>query len=215
MGSVMNPIRVVVVDDHPMFRGGVVQILQSSGMFEVVGEGGTAKDAVQLAKDHDPNLMLLDISIPGCGLQAAGAISKLYPGVHIVMLTASELEENVTSSLESGAKGYILKGTSGPELLSIAKSVCGGDSYVTPTLAAKLLTQIRQKKQKHDDEGHSELTSREEEVLDHVSRGLTNKEIARELELSEKTVKHYMTIIMQKLQVRNRVEAVIQGRRKQ
>jgi DNA-binding NarL/FixJ family response regulator len=134
------------------------------------------------------------------------------------MLTASESEENVTASLEAGAKGYLLKGTSGPELVRIAHAVCCGDSYVTPTLAAKLLSQMRQKQQKQSkqiDDGISDLTSREEEVLDHVSRGLTNKEIARELALSEKTVQHYMTIIMQKLQVRNRVEAVIHGRRKQ
>ncbi|MEQ1696221.1 MAG: response regulator transcription factor [Hyphomicrobiaceae bacterium] len=210
----MKPIRVVVVDDHPMFRGGVVQILSSCDKFDVVGQGGSAKEAIQLAKECGPNLMLLDISMPGCGLEAAALISKVCPDIQIIMLTASESEENVTASLESGAKGYILKGTSGPELIMIAQSVCNGDSYVTPTLAAKLLTQIRHKKQKQEDDGLSELTTREEEVLDHVSRGLTNKEIARELQLSEKTVKHYMTIIMQKLQVRNRVEAVIQGRRK-
>jgi two-component system, NarL family, nitrate/nitrite response regulator NarL len=210
----VKPIRVVVVDDHPMFRGGVVQILSSCDKFNVVGQGGSAKEAIQLAKECEPNLMLLDISMPGCGLEAAALISKVCPDVQIIMLTASESEENVTASLESGAKGYILKGTSGPELIMIAQSVCSGDSYVTPTLAAKLLTQIRHKKQKQEDDGLSELTTREEEVLDHVSRGLTNKEIARELQLSEKTVKHYMTIIMQKLQVRNRVEAVLQGRRK-
>ncbi len=210
----IKPIRVVVVDDHPMFRGGVVQILSSCDKFHVVGQGGSAKDAIQLAKEFEPNLMLLDISMPGCGLEAAALISKVCPDIQIIMLTASESEENVTSSLESGAKGYILKGTSGPELIMIAQSVCGGESYVTPTLAAKLLTQIRHKKQKQEVDGLSDLTTREEEVLDHVSRGMTNKEIARELQLSEKTVKHYMTIIMQKLQVRNRVEAVLQGRRK-
>lgn len=210
----MKPIRVVVIDDHPMFRGGVVHILSASDKFNVVGQGGTAKEAIQLAKECEPHLMLLDISMPGCGLEAAALISRVYPDIQIIMLTASESEENVTASLESGAKGYILKGTSGPELIMIAQAVCGGDSYVTPTLAAKLLTQIRHKKQKQEDDGLSELTSREEEVLDHVSRGLTNKEIARELQLSEKTVKHYMTIIMQKLQVRNRVEAVLQIRRK-
>jgi two-component system, NarL family, nitrate/nitrite response regulator NarL len=214
----MKPIRVVVVDDHPMFRGGVVLTLKMSGDFDVVGEGANAKDAIQLAKECEPDLILLDISMPGSGLEAAALIAKLCPDIQIIMLTASESEENVTASLEAGAKGYLLKGTSGPELLRIAQAVCGGDSYVTPTLAAKLLAQMRQKQQKQAkqiDDGLSDLTSREEEVLDHVSRGLTNKEIARELALSEKTVKHYMTIIMQKLQVRNRVEAVIQGRRKQ
>lgn len=213
----MKVIRVAVVDDHPMFRAGVIQTLKSNAAFDVVGEGTCAAEAVQLAQFHQPDLMLIDLSMPGCGLQAAAQISKLCPNVQIIILTASESEENVTNSLEIGVKGYLLKGTSGPELIRIAQAVCSGDCYVTPTLAAKLLSQIRQKQQKinkNHAEGMSDLTSREEEVLDRVSRGLTNKEIARELALSEKTVKHYMTIIMQKLQVRNRVEAVIQGQRK-
>ncbi len=213
----MKPIRVIVVDDHPMFRAGVIQTFKGNAAFEVVAEGASAAEAIELAEAFRPDLMLLDLSMPGCGLQAAAQISKRCPTVQIIILTASESEDNVTSSLENGVKGYLLKGTSGPELLRVAHAVCCGDCYVSPTLAAKLLSQIRHKQQKinrnHPD-GLSELTSREEEVLDRVSRGLTNKEIARELTLSEKTVKHYMTIIMQKLQVRNRVEAVIQGQRK-
>lgn len=214
----MKPIRVVVVDDHPMFRGGVVQILGGHSAFDVVGEGETARDAVHLAKSCGPDLMLLDISMPGSGLEAAAQIKKLCPEIQVVMLTASEEEQNVSASLDAGAKGYLLKGTSGPELIRIAQAVCGGDSYVTPTLAAKLLSQMRvthAQQKLASENGISVLTSREEEVLEQVSLGLTNKEIARHLALSEKTVKHYMTIIMQKLQVRNRVEAVIHGLRKQ
>ncbi len=214
----MKSIRVAVIDDHPMFRSGVVQILNDNAGFEVVGEGATAGEAIQLAKEFSPDLMLIDISMPGSGVEAAALITQLYPGINVIMLTASEAEENVTATLEGGAKGYLLKGTSGPELIRVAQAVCNGESYVTPTLAAKLLFQIKQKQTQQKAQqldGHSELTSREEEVLDHVARGLTNKEIARALTLSEKTVKHYMTIIMQKLQVRNRVEAVIHGSRKQ
>ena len=210
-------ITVVVIDDHPMFRVGVVNVLSESKAFYVVGQGGTAADAIALAKEKNPHLILIDIGIPGSGLEAAATISQLCPGTHIIMLTASESEENVTASLGMGAKGYLVKGTSGPELIRIAKAVCGGEFYVTPTLAAKLLCQMKQKQMQQktiQKDGHSELTSREEEVLDHVALGLTNKEIARALSLSEKTVKHYMTLIMQKLQVRNRVEAVIQGMRK-
>jgi two-component system, NarL family, nitrate/nitrite response regulator NarL len=210
----MSFIRIAVIDDHPLFRSGVIQILTASKAFEVVGEGSCARDAIHIAKETNPNIILLDISMPGSGLEAAAVISQQCPEVNIIMLTASEAEENVTASLECGAKGYVLKGTSGPELIRVAQAICIGDSYVTPTLAAKLLTQLRQTKKRQEAEGHSELTSREEEVLDHVSRGLTNKEIARQLALSEKTVKHYMTIIMQKLQVRNRVEAVLHVRRK-
>jgi two-component system, NarL family, nitrate/nitrite response regulator NarL len=214
----MRPIRVVIIDDHPMFRSGVVQILSTTGDFEVVGEGASAADALEFAATTCPELMLLDISMPGSGIEAAAHIVKTHPAIKVIMLTASEAEENVTATLEAGVKGYLLKGTSGIELARIAKAVCNGESYVTPALAAKLLCQIKQKQTQQKAlqcEGHSELTSREEEVLDHVARGMTNKEIARALALSEKTVKHYMTIIMQKLQVRNRVEAVIQGMRKQ
>lgn len=214
----MKAIRVAVVDDHPMFRAGVVQILSGNPVFEVVGEGASADDALKLAADLKPDLMLLDISMPGCGVAAAATIVKQQPSINVIMLTASEAEENVTATLESGVKGYLLKGTSGPELIRVAQSVCCGESYVTPTLAAKLLFQIKQKQTEQkaqQRDGHSELTSREEQVLDYVAQGLTNKEIARALDLSEKTVKHYMTIIMQKLQVRNRVEAVIHGTRRQ
>ena len=214
----MSKIRVVVIDDHPMFRGGVVQFINSTSGFEVVGEGATAAEAVALAVQLVPDLMLIDICMPGSGLEAAGYISKQHPSINVIMLTASEAEENVTASLEAGAKGYLLKGTSGSELIRIAQSICMGDSYVTPTLAAKLLCQMKQKQLQQaamHEQGQTGLTSREEEVLDQVARGLTNKEVARALSLSEKTVKHYMTIIMQKLQVRNRVEAVIQGMRKQ
>ena len=214
----MSQIRVVVVDDHPMFRGGVVQILEATPDFTVVGEGASADDALHLAKTLNPDLILLDISMPGSGIVAAARIVEANPAIGVIMLTASEAEENVTATLEAGVKGYVLKGTSGTELVRIARAACQGECYVTPTLAAKLLCQIKQKQtlQKAlENDGHSELTVREEEVLGHVALGKTNKEIARALDLSEKTVKHYMTIIMQKLQVRNRVEAVIQGIRKQ
>lgn len=214
----MKPIKVVVVDDHPMFRAGVVQILSGTSDFEVVGEGSTADDALQLAATVNPELMLLDISMPGSGIDAASRVLKSFPAINVIMLTASEAEENVTATLEAGVKGYLLKGTSGTELVRIARAACNGECYVTPTLAAKLLCQIKQKQTQQkalQNDGHSELTLREEEVLGHVAQGMTNKEIARALALSEKTVKHYMTIIMQKLQVRNRVEAVIQGMRKQ
>jgi two-component system, NarL family, nitrate/nitrite response regulator NarL len=214
----MSQIRVVVVDDHPMFRGGVVQILDATPDFKVVGEGASADEALHLAKTLNPDLILLDISMPGSGIVAAARIVEDNPAIGVIMLTASEAEENVTATLEAGVKGYVLKGTSGTELVRIARAACQGECYVTPTLAAKLLCQIKQKQtlQKAlENDGHSELTVREEEVLGHVALGKTNKEIARALDLSEKTVKHYMTIIMQKLQVRNRVEAVIQGIRKQ
>ena len=130
------------------------------------------------------------------------------------MLTASEREEDVTASLQTGVKGYLLKGTSGPEFLKVVESVYEGESYVSPGLAARLLAQPQAAVAFEASEQKSSLTGREKEILEQVELGLTNKEIARKLSVSEKTVKHYMTNIMSKLQVRNRVEAVLLSRRK-
>ena len=208
-----NRTRIAVADDHPILRDGVIYVLKSSKLFDVVGEGRCCADAIALAQNQRPDVILLDISMPGGGIEAAAQISKSCPSVRCIMLTVSEQEEDVAAALHAGARGYILKGTSGPELIRIVQSIHQGESYVTPGLAARLLTQPPQlAAPKLEKSGTSDLTSREEQVLDHVSRGLTNKEIASSLSLSEKTVKHYMTNIMQKLNVRNRVEAVLSTR---
>ncbi len=208
-----DQIRVLIADDHPMFRTGVGLALKSAGAFEVVGEAGNAQEAIALAQQLRPHVVLLDINMPGCGLQAAAAIARLDPEIRIVMLTVSETEQSVNAALEAGAKGYILKGVSSQELARVLHAICEGEAYVTPALAARLLTQLRQKPAVRERNTLSDLTSREEEILAHAAQGLTNKEIARNLTLSEKTVKHYMTNVLHKLQVRNRVEAVIQMRR--
>ena len=198
-----------------MFRDGVIHVLRTSKLFDVVGEGSCATDAVNLAKTQHPEVMLLDVSMPGGGIEAATAIAAQDPDVRVVMLTVSEQEEDVAAALQAGARGYMLKGTSGSDLIRIVQSVHRGESYITPGLAARLLTVMQQSsKTRQEKNVLSDLTLREEQVLDQVSRGLTNKEIANSLNLSEKTVKHYMTTIMQKLNVRNRVEAVLQFRTK-
>lgn len=209
-------IRVAVVDDHHIFRDGVVHTLKSAKVFEIVGEAGTLDEAVAIARDANPDVMILDVSMPGGGVQAASAISSAYPGIKLIMLTVSEQEETVTAALQAGAQGYLLKGTSAPELIRVVEAVNSGDSYVSPGLAARLLTQL-QAAATPAPETKSEkasLSAREEAILEQVTLGLTNKEIARNLGVSEKTVKHYMTSIMNKLRVRNRVEAVLYMRRK-
>jgi two-component system, NarL family, nitrate/nitrite response regulator NarL len=203
-------IRVAVVDDHPLFREGVTHVIRNSKVLELVGEGATADDAIRIAKDKLPDIILLDVNMPGGGIEAARVIARVCPVVKMIMLTVSESEEHVTQALETGAHGYVLKGTSNSELINTLCAVSRGESYVTPGLAARLLTLLRRRPpvsaHKHD---LSELTERENQILDHVARGLTNKEIAKGFEISEKTVKHYMTNIMQKLHARNRVEAVL------
>lgn len=201
-------IRVVLVDDHPLLREGVASTLEAEPDFEVVAQGSNAKDALTLARDHMPDVIMLDVSMDGGGINAASAIAAACPIVKIVMLTVSEDEDDVLAALKVGARGYVLKGVGGPELVRIVRLVDQGESYVTPSLAASLLGELREQKKPAPDP-LSELTDRERQILELLATGRSNKEIAGKLFLSEKTVKHYMTNILQKLQVRNRVEAAL------
>lgn len=204
-----KPIKVAIVDDHPLFRDGVAASLRDAPMIDVVAEGSSAFEAIDISERHLPNVMLMDITMPGSSIEAARQISAKYPAVRIIMLTASDNDEHVSSSLEAGASGYVLKGIGSDELVRMIVSVHNGESYITPSLAARVLNTMQSRLATPAAEEATSLTAREEEILDYVAMGKTNKEIAKELGISEKTVKHYMTNIMQKLHVRNRVEAVL------
>jgi len=204
-------IRVAIIDDHPLFREGVVTVLKGVEGIEVVREGATAADALRIAQEVLPDVMLLDIGVPGGRVEAAASIARACPDVRTVMLTASENEQHVMSALQAGARGYILKGSSGHEVVEAVRAIAKGDSYMAPNLAARLL--IKQGKQVETVKDiPRNLNSREEEIFAFVARGRSNKEIARALNCTERTVKHHMTKIMQKLNVRNRVEAVLKFR---
>jgi two-component system, NarL family, nitrate/nitrite response regulator NarL len=207
--EMIDLIRVAVIDDHPLFREGVVNILTSVGGIEVVAEGATADDAFKIALEHTPHLMLLDVGIAGGGIEAASKLARAHPNMRIVMLTASEDEQHVTSALKAGARGYILKGSSGHELVQAVRAVAKGDSYVAPNLAARLLAKKTNRIEAVVDYNHPDLTSREAEVFALVAQGMSNKEIAKNFKSTERTIKHHMTNIMQKLKVRNRVEAAL------
>jgi DNA-binding NarL/FixJ family response regulator len=218
----VDAIRIAVIDDHPMFREGAVQTFACTDDIEVVAEGATAADALRVAEEFRPDVMLLDISLPGSGLEAAARIARTFPSVLTVMLTASESERDVASALKAGARGYILKGSGGAEVVETVRAIFNGRSYVAPSLAARLLAQMGDRSEVAANEPSNmaankpgdELTGREEEILSLVSRGLTNKEIANRLDLTERTVKHHMTAIMRKSKVRNRVEAMLMFRRR-
>jgi two-component system nitrate/nitrite response regulator NarL len=207
-------IRIAVIDDHPMFREGAVQTLACTEGIEVVGEGATAADALKVAEELRPDVMLLDISLPGGGVEAAANIARACPSVRAVMLTASESELDVASALQAGARGYILKGSSAAEVIETVRAIFKGESYVAPSLAARLLIQMGKRNEVVANKPVSDLTAREDEILALVSSGMTNKEIANRLRLTERTVKHHMTSIMRKSNVRNRVEAMLMFRRK-
>lgn len=211
----IEAIRIVVVDDHPLFREGVATTLASYPDIDVVGEGCSADEALRLARDLLPDVLLLDISMPGGGVNAARSIAAAYPVIRIIMLTVSEHEEDVLKSLKAGARAYILKGVTARDLVAIVRSVHNGESYVTPTLAASLLADFKDEGSDASSNGGplDELTTRERQILELLATGRSNKEIARSLELAEKTVKHYVTNILEKLQVRNRVEAAVLAQR--
>jgi two-component system nitrate/nitrite response regulator NarL len=212
--AVTNPIRIAVIDDHPLFREGVAKLLARTPGIEIVGDGGTAVDAVNIAQQLLPDVILLDLKLPDDGTMAASTIASEYPEVRIIILTASDCDNDVAAMLQLGVYGYLLKGCTGQEIVRAVQRVHAGEFYVTPSLAARLLMEMSTPAAKGDD-GSEELSSREEIILAQVSKGLTNKEIARALNLREKTVKHYMTNIMQKLGVRNRLEAVLMGQKRQ
>lgn len=205
-------VRILVADDHPLFRGGVVLTLVEHGGFEVVAEVGDADAAVAEAERLLPDIALLDISMPGSGLAAAARIGRSLPAVAIVMLTVSEADEDLLAALKSGARGYALKGVGAEELAGLLLHVAGGGSYVSPSLAARVLSTLHERRGPVPVEGGEELNRREERILRLVALGRSNKEIGLELDLQEKTVKNYMTNILQKLQVRNRVEAALKAR---
>lgn len=203
-------IQIVVIDDHPLFRDGVVNTLRTEQDFEVVAEGTSATEAARLVNEHLPDVLLLDINIPGGGLNVVPQIAASNPATKIVMLTASEQEDDVVRALKAGARAYIVKGVAARELKAILRAVQNGEAYVTPALAASLLSDFQaQAKGAKKSSPLQELTEREHEILELVAIGKSNKEIAAELFLSEKTVKHHMTNILQKLHVRNRVEAAL------
>lgn len=209
-------VSVAVIDDHPLIREGVAHVLTRDGRFTVIAQGDCGRDAIKIASERRPDLLLIDAHMPGGdGLAAISAISAKVPSVKVVVLTVSEEEDDLVSALEAGARAYILKGTTTPELLRIIGAVVDGESYVTPGLAARAIMRMRKTATplKPKAMSVSGLTSREGEILNAAAEGLTNKEVANRLGLSEKTVKHYMTSILDKLGVRNRVEAMLAAQR--
>jgi two-component system, NarL family, nitrate/nitrite response regulator NarL len=200
-------ISVLVVDDHPLFRQGVVHSLGSAPDLAVVGEAMSGEEALTLAQELLPDVVLLDISMPGWdGLVTAEKISTACPASAIVMLTVSEDKDKLLAAFKAGARAYVLKGVSPPELAQVVRGAARGDVYVSPSLAAEMLVSLTRNRAP---DVLQELTGRETEILRLIGAGLTNREIGANIFLSEKTIKHHVTNILQKLQVRSRVEAAL------
>jgi two-component system nitrate/nitrite response regulator NarL len=201
-----EPIRIVVADDHPMFLDGLVATLSADEGLAVVATVGDAEAAVRAVREHSPDIALLDVAMPGGGLEAARQIAASSPATRTVILTSSENEDDLMAAMKAGATGYVLKGVAGRELREILKTVHAGGTYMAPGLAYGA---IRELTRPRIADPLAELTRREREVLELVASGLSNAEIGGRLGLAEKTVKHYMTNILGKLQVTSRVEAAL------
>lgn len=205
----MRSITVGIVDDHPLFREGVTRSLSEIKDFLVVGEGATSDDAAMIAADKHPDVMLVDVSMPGGGLSAIGEILQHSPSTKVLMLTASEEIDTLLGALQRGAMGYVLKGVGSRGLAEAIRTILKGVRYVSPAMSAKVVDVSLDK-----EPSKNSLTPREREVMDLVGEGLSNKHIGLRLDLQEKTVKHHMTQILTKLGVSNRTEAALRWRGK-
>ena len=202
-----EPIRILIADDHPLFRDGVARSLTAEPDMLVVAEAGTGEEACDLAADLLPDVLLMDITMPGeGGIAAARKIAAAWPVIRIMMLTVSEEQDSLMAALKAGARGYVLKGVTARELANALRVVAAGDVYISPTLAGGILFEMTTKQQY---DPFNDLTERERDILKLVAEGLTNREIGDRLHLAEKTIKHYMSNVLQKLQVRSRVEAAL------
>lgn len=201
---------IVVVDDHPLFRAGVIQTLELDKELKVVGEGNSSAEACALAARLRPDVMLLDIHMPGGGIEAAKSILELEDAPKVMMLTVSEEDEHVMGALGVGAIGYVLKGVKAAELIGAVKNVLEGDAFVSPNLTKRL---IANSFERPAPSLLSTLSNREERTLRLLASGMSNAEIGRELGIVETTVKAHVTKILAKLKVRNRVEATLMAER--
>jgi two-component system, NarL family, nitrate/nitrite response regulator NarL len=203
-----SSIRIGLVTDQPIFRTGVTEALAGSGTLSVAAHGQTAGDALAMASDPSLDILLIEIEIPGVGIGTVGAICRTSCHAKVVVLTAVDDEVAAIHTLRLGARGYILKDVTGVELIRAIEAIRRGELCITPALTLRVLPRLLMASEGLPmSRDLSDLTARERQVLDYLSRGLTNREIATTLGLSVKTVKQHVTLIFAKIGVRNRVEA--------
>jgi DNA-binding NarL/FixJ family response regulator len=203
----------MVVDDHALFRRGLEMVLGNEEDLELVGEASDGQEAVERAQDLMPDVVLMDVRMPRrSGIEATAQIRDLLPHVKILMLTISDDEADLYDAIKAGASGYLLKEISNDEVAAAIRSVAGGQSLISPSMASKLLTEFATMIKKGDERQQvpaPRLTDRELEVLKLVAKGLNNRDIAKELFISENTVKNHIRNILEKLQLHSRMEAVV------
>ncbi len=203
----MTKIRVGLVDDHALVRLGLKTLIDDEPDMEVVGEAESTASALQMVASTRPQVILLDIRLPGdSGLEAARQVTAQYPETRVVMLTSFADEELVVSAIRAGAVGYILKEVGNEEVLRGIRAAASGGSVLDAATTTRLLARLRESEQKADADAFRDLSDRELEVLYEVSQGKTNAEIAASMNLSEKTARNYVSSVLEKLGLENRIE---------
>jgi DNA-binding NarL/FixJ family response regulator len=210
-----EPIRAMIVDDHALFRRGLEMVLEEEPDIELVGQASDGTEAVEKAAESLPDVVLMDIRMPrSSGIEACRAMKEAAPSAKIVILTISDEEEDLFEAIRAGASGYLLKDIPLDEVADAVRAVHGGQSLINPSMAGKLLTEFATLAKRDDEERAQEvpaprLTEREMQVLKLVARGMNNRDIAKELFISENTVKNHVRNILEKLQIHSRMEAVM------
>jgi two-component system NarL family response regulator len=205
----VDTIKIFVVDDHPLFRYGLMSVINEYPEFQIVGDADNSIEALSRIEEIQPDIVIMDVYMPdGDGIQTTTAIKQKLPKTEIIILTISDNEDILLRAIKAGAKGYLLKGVGIQEIVEAIKQVKNGEATVSPSMAARLLEQFRENKNYGNKKRYYELSLREKEVLKLTARGSSNKEIAANLFISDTTVKAHMRNILEKLQVKNRAEAV-------
>jgi DNA-binding NarL/FixJ family response regulator len=208
--SALNP-RVLLVDDHEIYRAGLRGLLEEAGI-DIVGEAGNGEDALALVEQKHPNVVIMDLNMPGMGgIEAARQISTLAPLTRVIMLTVSSAAPDITDAVLAGACGYLLKSATTQEIVTGITAAARGDALLSPSVAAKLLERVREAPVRPNvpDPASASLTDREIEVLRLLSSGMDNAEIGRTLFISPSTVKNHISSILLKLQIENRIQAAV------
>lgn len=205
----MALISVALIDGHPVTLDGLISAFSGFQDFEIIAKGTSAADAVAAAVRHRPDIVVLDLSINGNAYEAIAKIVGECPNTKVVAFTGLVGVESALQALEVGASGFVSKSSTAAELGGALRSVMGGETYITQSFATQVIAALRNSALRKRAAAAIKLSIREEQIVRLLLRGKTNKEIANQLSISEKTVKHYMTILMQKLNVRNRIEVVL------
>jgi DNA-binding NarL/FixJ family response regulator len=205
----MKMMSVALVDDHPLMIEALSSLLLRTGGFNVVATGVSATDVVDICARDKPQVIIVDLNMPGDVYPAIATAISLSPSTKVVAFTAATGVDPAIRALDSGASGYVLKGSSSRELIDAITAADLGETYITQHFASRVITALRDTSLRRRAAEAVKLSIREQQIVRLLLLGKTNKEIAQTISISEKTVKHYMTLLMQKLQVRNRLEVVI------